>query len=135
MPDKPRNGGQWTEARFKGFIISALRSASQRWGPKNQCIREARVSRGLYKCDGCGKIVSATLPPPPGKKRRIKNIVADHIEPVVDPRVGFVDWNTYIARMFVEREGYQALCHDCHTKKSEKERELAKERRGNNNGK
>ena len=135
MVDKPRNGGEWTESRFNGFIVSALRAASQRWGPKNQCIRDARVSRGLYKCDGCGNIVPATLPPPEGKKNRIKNIVADHINPVVDPAVGFVDWGTYIARMFVERDGYQALCHECHTKKSAEERRIAKERRSTNNEK
>ena len=94
MPkDKPHNNGQWTEARFKSFIISALRSATTRWGPKQQCIKNARVSRGLYKCECCGAIGPPTLPPPEGKTRRIKNIVADHVEPVVDVQKGFVDWD------------------------------------------
>ena len=38
---KPRNGGSWTEARFNSFIVSALRKATQRWGPKNVCIKKA----------------------------------------------------------------------------------------------
>ena len=50
---KNRNGGEWTEARYKSFIISALRAASRRWGPKNKCIQNARVGRGQYKCELC----------------------------------------------------------------------------------
>jgi len=38
---------------------------------------------------------------------------ADHIVPVIGPE-GFVDWNTAVARMFVEVDGYQALCIECH---------------------
>jgi len=48
----------------------------------------------------------------------------DHINPVVDPAVGFVDWNTYINRMFLEEKGYQVLCHACHGIKTRDEREL-----------
>lgn len=126
---KTRNGGNWTEARFKSFVISALRSASQRWGPKNTAKTKARVSRGVYECQGCGKHGPATLPPPEGKKRRINNACVDHIDPVVDPETGFVDWNTYIERMFCELDGFQVLCHKCHTAKTQKEREVANERK------
>lgn len=131
MHNKTYNGGQWTEARMNSFIKSALRAASQKWPPRNQCIKEARVRRGWYKCDGCGKEVPATLPPKEGNKRRIKNIVADHIKPVIDPAVGFVDWNTVIDRMFCERDGFQALCHHCHSIKTQEEREIAKKRKAN----
>ena len=126
---KPHNDGQWTSARLKSFIISQLRSATTRWSPKQVCIRDARVSRGLYKCEGCKKIVPATLPPKKGNKRRIKNIVADHIRPIVDPAIGFTTYDDWITRCFVEIEGYQALCHDCHTEKSTSERAIATQRR------
>lgn len=129
--ERPRNAGQWTESRYRSFIISALRSASTRWGPKNECIKNARVRRGVYKCELCKKEGPATLPPKEGNKRRRKNIVADHIQPIVDPTVGFVDFDTWIARCFVEADGYQALCHDCHTAKSNEEKRIAKERRKN----
>lgn len=128
---KPRNNGQWTEARFKSFIISALRSATTRWGPKQQCIKDARVSRGLYKCEGCGTVGPPTLPPPEGKTRRIKNIVADHIDPIVDPHIGFTSYDSWIDRCFVEASGFQALCNKCHTEKSNKEKEIAKNRKLN----
>ena len=129
--EKPHNGGTWTKARLKSFIISQLRGATQRWGPKVDCIKKARVSRGLYRCAGCGEVVPPTLPPPDGKKRRIKNIVADHIEPIVDPAVGFTTYDDWIKRCFVEIDGYQALCHKCHTEKTQQERKIATERKKN----
>jgi len=126
---KPRCGGRWTEARFNSFVVSALRAATRRWQPKNECISKARVKRGVYKCESCKQEGAATLPPKKGNKRRRKNIVADHIDPIVDPATGFVDWNNWIARAFVELDGYQALCHDCHEQKTNEEREVAKQRR------
>lgn len=126
---KTRCSGEWTEARYKSFIISALRSKSSRWKPKQQCISEARVERGIYKCDLCGAIGGATLPPLKGKDKRRKNIIADHITPVIDPTVGFVDWNTFIDRLFCERDGFQAVCWECHTSKTKEERDIATERK------
>ena len=64
----------------------------------------------LHMCSECLKLF-------PKNKMR-----ADHIDPVVDPRRGFVDWNTYIERMFVEVEGFMALCEGCHDIKTKEER-------------
>ena len=81
--DKPRNGGEWTEARFKSFIVSALRKVSSRWGPRNTCKKEARYFEKLPNatgrlvfhsvCAGCGEVVPETTSS------------VDHINPVVDP--------------------------------------------------
>ena len=87
--EKPYNGGQWTEARKKSFIISALRKA--RWPVKYQVLKDAYVIDGinpktgrkckLYRCAMCrGLFVQ-------------KEMAVDHILPIVDPEVGFVDWN------------------------------------------
>jgi len=122
-------GGTWTDARKKSFIISALRAAFNRWQPKQQCVKNARIRRGVYKCEGCGEEGPATLPPLEGNKRRRKNIVADHIDPIVCPYDGFIDFNTWISRGFVELSGFQALCWQCHTDKTNEERQIAKERR------
>lgn len=121
-----RNGGEWTDARFHSFIVSGLRALHMKWSPKTKCISEARVRRGVYKCEHCKKEGAATLPPKEGNKKRIKNILADHIDPVVSPVDGFVDWNTFIDRLFVEQDGYQALCSSCHDKKTAEEREIRK---------
>ena len=125
---KTRCGGRWTEARFKSFIISALRGCFRKWDPKVQCVKNARIRRGWYRCECCKEEVPATLPPKEGGKRRIKNIVADHIEPIVDPIDGFKGYDEWIRRGFVELSGFQALCHKCHQAKCKEEREQRRNR-------
>lgn len=128
-PSKTRNGGTWTESRFQSFIKSALRSASNRWGPKYEVKKNARLSRGVYLCAGYRREpheTPATLPPKPGGKKR-RQAAVDHIHPIVDPREGFVSWDRVIERMFVEAEGLQLLCPDCHDAKTADERKLANE--------
>lgn len=46
-------------------------------------------------------------------------LYADHIDPVVDPQKGWVDWNEYISRMFGGK--LQPLCADCHKRKTNEE--------------
>lgn len=124
---KTRAGETWTEAKFNSFIRGNLRRTSQKWPPIANCLKQARVARGEYLCAGCGNVVPASTKDDFGK--RIKNVHVDHIDPVVDPTIGFVNWDTFITRMFVEASGLQVLCHKCHTIKTEKEKAVAKERR------
>ena len=125
--DKIRNNGQWTDARHRSFITSLLRSGTRRWAPKSEVKKAARISRGIYKCSGCGVEGPATIKNDKGK--RVDNAAVDHINPVVDPDVGFTTWDEYIERMFCEKDNLQVLCHPCHTLKSNDERERAKLRR------
>ena len=132
MKDKPHNHGEWTEARFRSFIKGGLRGISNRWGPKHLVKKNARVERGVYLCAGYERRahkVPASLPPKPGNKRRINNAVVDHINPVIDPDVGFVSWDDTIQRMFCEADGLQLLCHACHKSKTDDERKRATERK------
>lgn len=126
---KPHSNGTWTDARKDTFIKGLLRAGHRRWGPRNLCITRARVRRGWYMCDGCGNEVPASirveLKTRPGEMKKVKNIHADHIDPVIDPAVGREGWDTVIERMFVELDGYQALCHACHSTKTDEERVVA----------
>ena len=122
--DLIRNNNRWTEARFKAFIKGQLRSATRKWGPIQEVKKNARVGRGLYLCNGCKNHVPVTLPPLTGSKR-IPNVFVDHILPVIDPSTGFTDWDSVIERMFVEQDGLQILCKDCHDKKTSREREAS----------
>jgi len=124
-----RNGGTWTEGRFSSFIKSALRTAHAKWGPKHTAKKAAWVSHGKYRCAQCNTVGPATLPPLPGRKRRRNNAAVDHIDPVVNPEVGFTTWDEYIRRMFCEVSNYQILCWVCHTKKTEEERNVATSRK------
>lgn len=138
LVERTRNANTLTEAQFKAMLISALRDKSRWWKPKQQCIRDARVSKGLYRCASCSSIVPSTLKgvwktgKKAGRTRKIPNILADHIEPVVDPYVGFVSWDVYIERMFIE-VGFQAICHKCHQEKGKVECQIRTQRRRNEN--
>lgn len=109
MNEKEHCNGQWTAARKKSFITSALRRASSRWAPKFTSKKNARTARNTYTCSLCSKSVGN------------KDIKIDHIHPVVDPLKGWVSWDSFIERLFVEKDGYQALCVACHQFKSKEE--------------
>lgn len=120
MVDKKRNGGEWTDARFRSFVTSALRAASRRWPPKYKALKEAFVGRKEnkktgklamhYKCAKCKKLFVAA------------DVQVDHILPVVDPKVGFIGWDSFIDRIFCEIENLQVLCKPCHKVKTEEEK-------------
>lgn len=121
---KPHNSGQWTEARMRSFIMSALRRAQ--WPVKYEAIKRAYVKDGinpktgrkckLHKCESCGNLFPQS------------QMAADHIHPVV-PIEGFqhkqlleYDWNELIQRLYCEADGFQALCKECHKEKTAQER-------------
>jgi hypothetical protein len=66
----------------------------------------------MYKCSNplCAKVVGPS------------EIKIDHIEPVV-PVEGFESWDIVIDRLFCTVEGFQALCKECHDKKTTMENE------------
>jgi len=111
---KTRCNGEWTESRFHSFIKSALRSASRRWSPIYTTKKNARIARNTYICSNCGNKVGN------------KDIKVDHINPVVSVEDGFIDYNTYIQRMFVEIDGLSALCKKCHDIKTSVENKQRK---------
>ena len=98
---------------LKTFLLPKLRRISYLWPARKQAKVASRVERGLYKCAICQKLYGPT------------EISMDHRSPVVD-LTGFVDWNTYIDRLFCEVEGYQALCSTCHDSKTLRENEIRK---------
>lgn len=123
---KTRCSGKWTEARYRSFIKGALRQATMKWAPIQECLANARTRRGFYRCNLCKEEVPATEKV--GRKR-IKNIVVDHIEPIIDPAVGWVSWDDTVERMFSELDNLQAICKACHDVKSQEEKDIAKKRR------
>lgn len=120
--------GTWSQAKFNSFIKNNLRSATRKWQPIQKCKKRAHVARGLYRCDCCGLEVPPTIYDE-DKRKRVKNIFVDHIEPIIDPAVGFTTWDECIERMFCDSTNLQLLCKACHTVKSQEEIEVSKERR------
>lgn len=112
LVEKTRCSGTKSEAAFRAMIVSALRKLNMYWKPISECKKNARVSRGLYKCNICKKIT------------RKGNV--DHITPIV-PVQGFTTWDEYINNMFCEIDGLQFLCEKCHDEKTLLENKKRKE--------
>lgn len=106
-----------TESQFKAFIINLLRRGTYRWPARSEAFRKSRISRGIYICNMCNSQCKA------------KEVSADHVSPVVDPVHGFIDWNTYITRMFPGPDGFQILCKMCHDNKTNNERVIRNKHR------
>lgn len=123
---KTRNNNTWTEARFRSFIRSQLRAATMRWGPIADSLKTARTGRGEYLCAQCQQIVPASIKV---NGRRTKNVHVDHINPIIDPDVGFTTYDDLIERMFCEANNLQVLCTECHDIKTNDEKARAKARR------
>lgn len=108
---RPYNGGQWTSARFFGFLRSSLRSASTRWNPKHEALRAARTGKKVnqstgriamhHRCAMCGGEFPGSM------------VAADHIIPCGSLR-SLDDLPGFVARLFCEADGFRVLCHPCH---------------------
>lgn len=107
------NGGRWTAARFRGFITGALRNASNRWAPKYETRKLAHKARASYECAGYGR-----------GKHLVTKVTIDHVTPVIDPIAGFTTWDEFIDRLFCEKDNLQALCLECHKRKTKDERSI-----------
>jgi len=119
---------KWTQSRINSFIKSALRSASQRWPPRYECLNEAYTGQKLnvktkrigkhYKCNKCNNEFPSS------------EVQVNHIESVV-PVEGFTDWNDIIKRMFCPKEGLEVLCIECHKAYTAMEKEARKQYKNN----
>lgn len=63
-----------------------------------------------YKCNVCGTYVGSTM------------VSVDHIVPVVSVTEGFIDFNTFISRLFCDIANLQVICDSCHNTKTQSER-------------
>lgn len=117
------------QAKLKNFVVSQLRGSFRKYYVKYEVLNEAKTEKKVnastgriaqhYRCNGC-------------KKEFVQSQVQiDHIEGVTDNR-GFVDWNTYIDRLFCPKDNLQCLCLSCHKRKTKDENaERRKAKKGN----
>ena len=111
---------EWSSGRLKSFITTTLRGGMRRYPPKWEVLKEASVGKKInektgrlaehYKCAKCKEVFPA------------KEVQVDHKKPAVDPKIGFVDWNTFIERLFCGKKNLQVLCLSCHKTKTGKEK-------------
>jgi 5-methylcytosine-specific restriction endonuclease McrA len=94
---------------LKTWIVPRLRRLSYQWPPRNEAKKLARVERGKYKCAKCNNIFGP------------KEIVVDHILPVVPVDEGFTNIGHFVESLFCDINNLQCLCNSCHDLKTENE--------------
>ena len=92
-----------------------------KWPPRNEALKKAKTTKKInpksgrlaqhFKCKKCKKDFPA------------KQVVVDHIKPVVEIGVGFVNFDVYVERMYCSLKNLQVLCKICHDVKSKSEKE------------
>ena len=117
----------WTEGRIKGFIVSVLRAGARRWPPKYEVLDEACVGKKIN--EKTGRMAKHYVCADCGKEFPSKDVEVDHILPVVDPTDGFIDWNTFISRLYCTKDNLQVLCTTCHKRKTKLERSKSTKRK------
>lgn len=113
MKNKKKYSDENYESELKKFVISSLRRTSLWWPPRNLALQNARIERGLYKCEICQKAFGR------------KEIQLDHKDSVVKLS-GFTNFDDYIKRMLPKSNGFSVLCIKCHSEKTQEENILRK---------
>jgi 5-methylcytosine-specific restriction endonuclease McrA len=117
---------EWSDGRLKSFITSGIRSMFRRWPNKFMVLNEAK--RGKHLNERTGRIAEHYICAMCNSLSPAKEVQVDHINPVVDPEIGFVDWNTFIDRLLCPKENLQVLCLACHLVKTRLEKEKRKKK-------
>ena len=116
------NYPEWSEARFFGFLRSALRGASSRYPPKYECLNAAtrpyvgpdKRRKKERQCAHCKGWFATTA------------TSADHIIPAGSLQK-WDDLVPFVQRLFCSVDGFQCLCSTCHSAKTSAERKQTKE--------
>lgn len=111
------------------FLLPRLRRLSIQWPARNEAFKRARIELEdgfykngnpkitvRYKCESCGEINPAD------------KIEIDHITPVSN-FAAHGSWDSYLNALFCSSENLQAICINCHDKKSANEATKRAEKR------
>ncbi len=122
MKRKQYTWQEWVCTRLRGFFIQAMRRRFLFSPLRAEALKRARVEekgKTLYRCAISKKLYT------------VDQVKVDHRDPVVDPKTGWVDYNTFMARLFCSPDNLQIISkveHEKKTKKEQKERKLRKKK-------
>lgn len=103
----------WRRAFSRSPVVVEMMKENRRKVPRyNKDGSRHKIDANEHLCNVCHKW-----------KRSVKGskVVIDHIDPVVDPQVGFVNFDTYFKRMWCDKSNLQKICGECHRKKTNEE--------------
>ena len=112
----PRAKPKWNpNAAFRGALrrvfarspqVRAVKDRARKEEPKyNKDGAVAKKPKVTYECAECNQWFKGT------------HVAVDHIDPVISPYTGYVDWNTFIERLDCHGSNLQVICS--YTKKEE----------------
>jgi len=135
---KPKKKPKYNE---NSAIRSAVRRAFSRSPLVQEVLRDIRTYRTRYNKDGSVAKKPHVDYECASCKRKFKGteVAVDHIDPVIEIDRGFVDWNTFIERLWCKKENLQVVCSyklkdmknhgnipSCHHTKTQQERAARK---------
>lgn len=107
-----------------GYVIPVLRKLWLRWPGRTIARDKAKVfiKEGNFQ-NGKPKFTRYWVCQNPecGLICREKEFQINHKEAVIEPEVGFVDFDVYIKRLLVPPEKLELLCISCHAEVTKKE--------------
>lgn len=95
---------------WERFIISRARQVWG-WSPaRKEALRKALVGPNLWRCATCSKLI--------GPKDRD----VDHKHAAIDPKDGWVSWDSYFTRLLdITSDNLDVVCKACHKEKTQSE--------------
>ena len=117
-------------------IKNALRRIHMHDKQRAIALKKRKVDIATYKCDFCNKYMYDGSSDKRFDELKLKYSdrnfskelpQVDHDKPVIEPKIGFVNWDLYINSLWIDQVGYNILCKDCHEEKSSKEMEIRSE--------
>jgi len=114
LKDRPFNSGTMTQSMFFGWLRSNLRRMTMRgWKPIAEVKKQARkpykgsnkLQKWEFLCASCGNYVKST------------ECEVDHKIEAGSLR-NYEDLAGFVQRLFVEKEGLELLCKQCHSLKT-----------------
>ena len=110
-PEKTRCGKTWTEARYWGFIRSALRRAFTRYPVNYQCRNAAKrpykgpnkLQKNEFQCGVC-------------KEWFIQKATQVHHLVECGSLKSYSDLPGFVERLFCEVDNLQVVCKTCHSR-------------------
>lgn len=115
-------------------IRGAIRRTFARAPIKQEVLKEGRREVPWFKKDGTQaakprievhcQVCNNWVP--------LKEIDIDHIEPVLNPELGFTSWDDFVKRLYCSKDNLQRCCSSCHSQKTQAEnliRRISKDRK------
>jgi len=115
------------QPNLKTWLVPKLRRHSFSWKPRKDAMKKYRVElppklkkdgtpgkkpQVRYRCNHCSEVFKTA------------DIVLDHVIPVVEPKIGWKNWDAFIESLFCDEAGFQVLCNPCHDEKTHEENEI-----------